>query len=86
MGFRADVEPQRNISLFTDLCEQTNVMNPSSIGQVEQDNIGLFTRAIEDDVAAIPRDVEITDDKPATKCGQLLLATSLEIDRPELLM
>ena len=86
MGFRADVEPQRNISLFTDLCEQTNVMNASSLGQVEQDDIGLFACPIEDDFAAVREMSKSPMANPRPKSGQLPLATGLEIDRPELLM
>ena len=56
------------------------------MGHVEQDNIGFFACPIKDDLTTIWRYVEIADGKPAAEHGQLPLATSGEIDAPELLV
>jgi len=57
----------------------------STIGQVEQDNIRLFSCPIEDDFTTVRRYVEVADGKLTTEIGQLSLAAGLEIDDPELL-
>ena len=52
----------------------------SSIGQLKEHDVRLFTCAIEHDFVAVTRDIEITDDKSASKRRQLALSTALEID------
>jgi hypothetical protein len=55
-------------------------LSASPAGQVEQDNVGFFACAVEDDLATIRRYVEIADGKAPAQRSQLPLATCGEVD------